>query len=129
MALSLFRRRKETLFKLLWAPSGEEFITTDLPVYNRHTIGTELFEEVDRLAFYYPVSPTLALLIDPDAASHGIAEHHLTGDEVRSLNLDMLSIAHEQAFATNEQLLQTLAADCNGAPADGNWEARGRDLP
>ena len=110
VALGLFRRRGEILFSLLRAPAGEEFITADLPVYNRHEIGTERFQGVERLTFYYPVSPQLALLVDSDAQTAGVEERELAADEVRTLNRDTLSVAHEQAFATNERLLQELDA-------------------
>lgn len=108
VAHGLLNRWETTRVTLFTAPAGAEFITADQPVINTYAVRTELFEPVERIALYYPVSPTLALYWDVEAGAHGIEARTLTPDEVDKLNRDLLSMVQEQAFATNRALLESL---------------------
>lgn len=111
VAFALFGRRKETTFSLLVAPDGAEYITTDQPVINRHAVGTAVFEQVEQLALYYPVSPTLALLVEPNGVGSAPEQREVSAAEVGQLNREMMSLVQEQAYATSEERLSALTDD------------------
>lgn len=107
MALSLVRKWSELRVSLLRAAPGSEFITSDQPVINLCGVDTPPSEEVTELAFYYPVGPTRALLIDGSREPR-FEDPDLTAEQVERLNRDMITMLHEQAFATTEEQLQAL---------------------
>ena len=62
MALSLFSDRKFKIF-LLDNKTSIPFITGDQPVLNTYAAKTFGSEIPDKTEFYYPLSPTIAILI------------------------------------------------------------------
>lgn len=102
-------RWDQTEVTVLTAPPESEFITTDQPVINTRAVGIELGQPVETVELYYPIAPHLAMRWDPAHGSNSIESVHLTQDEVSELNRKLLSMAHEQVYATNRRLLRALA--------------------
>jgi hypothetical protein len=86
---------------LLRNSTSEPLITGDQPVINTHASDLDDTEEVTELAFYYPVSPTLAILVSKDAPVNS----ELTLEEVHHYNRQMHIQAHSQTFANSEAAL------------------------
>lgn len=107
MALGLARKWADVRVSLLRTPPGIEFVTSDQPVINLFAVGTARFEEVTQLAFFYPIGPERALLIE-DSPDPRFESPDLTPDEVAQVNRDMIAMLHEQAFATTEARLSEL---------------------
>jgi hypothetical protein len=107
MALGLDRKWADLRVTMLSAPPRSEFVTSDQPVINLFAVGTAQFEEVTELAFFYPIGPERALLIE-DSPAPRFASSDLTAEEVNQLNRDMVAMLHEQAFATTEARLREL---------------------
>jgi hypothetical protein len=86
---------------LLAAPSGSAFITGDQPVINTHATGLELEAIPDKLEFYYPVSPTIAVLIGMDPHGGESKTVHLEREEVVRFNQAIAAAAHRQIYAAD----------------------------
>ena len=99
-------RFDETTVTLLTAPPGHEFITSDQPVINLHAVGTEMFEPVEKLTLYYPVSPTVALVWDAEGGEGVIERREATVAEVGRLNRDLASFAHQQVFGRSQLVVE-----------------------
>ncbi len=81
------------------------FITTDQPVIN--LLKDELDEDghVKDLKFYYPISPTSAIMISLEPNMEMFSEQEVDRDEVARLNAKMKQQAHNFIFANNESEL------------------------
>lgn len=88
--------------------SDLEFITGDQPVINIFSLSAPKNEALERLAFYYPISPKLAVLVIEKHYFEGKFE--LTYDEksVRSHNKAIVSSSLEQVFSSNREILEEL---------------------
>ena len=75
------------------------FITSDQPVINiKEDYKSQ--EDVEELVFYYPLSPTVAILLNDDNESK---EMELTEYEVDFYNRKMISASREQIFSNDSQ--------------------------
>lgn len=81
------------------------FITTDQPVIN--LLKDELDEDghVKDLKFYYPISPTSAIMISLESNMEMFSEQEVDRDEVARLNAKMKQQAHNFIFANNESVI------------------------
>jgi hypothetical protein len=107
---ALYVQRGDLSFALLKAPPGQEFVTTDQPVINMDALGRASDEQSEKLILYYPLAPASALLIDAVDLGRGVRSEVLTVEQVQGYNRAMISLSHEQSFATNEALLRSLLA-------------------
>lgn len=107
MALNMTRKWPDLRGSFLQPAPGSKLITSDQPVINLDEVGRPASEEVKHLAFYYPIGPTRALLIE-DIREPRFEGSDLTVEEVGELNRAMIAMCHEQAFATSEDQLEAL---------------------
>src|SRR5207249_1044533 len=106
---SLFSNRADLRITLLENGDGPEFITTDQPLINLRAVGLPPEAQAQDLLLYYPISPTTALLLAPDQSPGGTHRRTLQSQESCLYNQAMLEFAHEQVYATCEDLLRSLA--------------------
>ncbi|ESA37335.1 hypothetical protein N836_03615 [Leptolyngbya sp. Heron Island J] len=78
--------RRNNLHVTFLRANSIPLITGDQPVVNMGAIDLEPGVPPQKLALYYPVSPSLGVLFDFDASSRSSAVKLLTTDEVRAYN-------------------------------------------
>lgn len=104
VGFTLFAQRKRRPLALLDNKTSMPFITGDQPTVNLLDGETD-DAPPDHLAFYYPVSPRYALLLDNVGLPTRIAERPVTDDVVRRLNERIVQKSQRQVFADTEGAL------------------------
>lgn len=83
------------------------FITGDQPVINT-LVDYSILEEANELELYYPISPTLALLItDSDKRNSVQSIFDVQEDEVTNYNKLIANASDEQIYANDESVLKS----------------------
>lgn len=104
---SLYLERKKRPLWLLKNNTDTQFITGDQPVIN-------LFASPNRekspelLAYYYPVSPTTAIVLDEVEHRSGYTSGPVTDEQVKTLNRCIQDASHRQVFGNSEAILISL---------------------
>lgn len=94
------------LFQMLINDTDTSFITGDQPVINIKSDNiNEKTGYANSVEFYYPISPKIALLIDPEFGAFRCEKTSVTGDEVKGYNALMFANSHEQVYAEDEKHL------------------------
>jgi len=89
-------------------PEGNEvFITGDQPVINLHGTYIAPTETPSELDFYYPISPSLAVLIAVDPPGNSL----LTDEEVKTYNRHIQIQSHTMLFAHECHVLEPFRPD------------------
>ena len=100
---SLFSERRDWRLRILQPAEGFRFITSDQPTQNL-TPGSGHND----LAFYYPVSPQVAMLLERQNVESVVGLCDSLSDEaVGVLNRRIFDGSHEQVFGDDVQYLQT----------------------
>lgn len=106
MGWNIYKDRKNYKMVLIKNNSNKEFITGDQPVVNIFTNNIPKNTQPDRLAFYYPISPKLAILIIENKYFHGTNLLNYSEEEVDSHNLVIFNKSHEQIYSQSPITLQ-----------------------
>jgi hypothetical protein len=61
------------------------------------------------LAFYYPVSPTLSVILDEVEERTGFEAGPVSVEQVARLNREIQMAAHKQVFGNSREILQSLS--------------------
>ena len=107
MGLSDCCSKQMCSFKLLINDTDAPFITGDQPVIN--TKGGDIDPDtgyVPSLELYYPISPKIAILIDPKYGTNQNQESYVTEEEAKQYNDMIFHESHEQIFAYEVEHLQ-----------------------
>ena len=99
MSLSLYMDRREYQLVLIENRTDVPFITTDQPLINLRDTHSSKTDEVKELEIYYPLSPTLAMLLS-QAPSVSLQPNTT---EVVKLNSLMVEKANQQIFGPSEE--------------------------
>lgn len=99
----LLDRRKRPLF-LLENDTETPFATGDQPVVN--LLGASRCEQPRLSAFYYPVSPRLAVVLDEVEERTGLSSGAVSAAQVKQLNRAIQRASHKQVFASSREVLQ-----------------------
>lgn len=102
----LIERDKRPLI-LLENNTSTPFITGDQPTVN--LLAPPEGEMPRLLAFYYPVSPQLAVILDEADEPTGFQPGPVSTEQVKKLNGEMQHAAHKQVFANSREVLQPFA--------------------
>lgn len=105
---TMFANRHRTRSILLKNTTSEELITGDQPVINTHAVGLNTESDIGDLEFYYPFSPSLALLITTSTTQPAGSTHLLSADEVRRYNDGIVDQSESQIYATSQEQLETI---------------------
>ncbi len=89
---------------LLENDTGTPFITGDQPTVN--LLAPPPGEMSRLLAFYYPVSPRLAVILDEADELTGFRPGQVSTEQVQSLNREIQRAAHKQVFASSREILE-----------------------
>lgn len=105
---SLYAERKQHQLILLENNTGVPLLTADQPTINIHAAGDD--QPPERLAFYYPLSPYLAmLLLDEPPQDKAAFRREMTEAEVDTYNRLIVERSHEMVFATDPQHLKNIS--------------------
>lgn len=102
-------RRSEYAVTLLHACIGTQFLTSDQPAINTYASKVPEGVEPEDLEFYYPITPTCAVIVGRDGMDGRRPERQLEANEVEDYNRLMSCAASEQLFAADEELLRRMA--------------------
>lgn len=106
MGWSLYAGRKQFRMVLLKNKSVKEFITGDQPVINTYATSVSNLTPPDKLEFYYPVSPSLAILITEKENHKESNRLALNEKDVVSYNKLIVKNCHDQIYATSISILE-----------------------
>jgi len=101
---SLLLEHKNRPLLLLENDTGTPFITGDQPAVN--LLAPSPGEMPRLLAFYYPVSPRLAVILDEVQEPTGFQPGHVSIGQAETLNGKIQRAAHKQVFASSRQSLE-----------------------
>ena len=101
---SLLVERDKRPLILLENDTSIPFITGDQPTVN--LLAAPEGEMPRLLAFYYPVSPQLAVILDEADEPTGFQPGPVSTDQVERLNSEMQRVAHKQVFASSRKGLE-----------------------
>lgn len=101
----LFLQRKNYRIVFLRNETGCPFITGDQPIANM--LG--LNDEQERLEFYYPLNPTLAILFTPRGELFPAREKLAELSEVEAYNLKIYEISSTQIFGNDRDYLRSFS--------------------
>ncbi|MEN6488758.1 MAG: DUF4238 domain-containing protein, partial [Smithella sp.] len=104
---SLFLDRKRIPLVLLENRTDVPFITSDQPTINLLS-NSQTSEGPEHLALYYPISPTLALLLDDPDKSCGLSSESLSSERVIGLNVTRAAKSFRQVFGNTKDVLLLL---------------------
>jgi len=102
IGMSLFGDRHSRRLSILTNKTQTPFITGDQPTINLVADGTR---PPDELRLYYPLSPTLALLLTEPHAEPAFSDGQLSEDNVSYLNGRIKDASRDQIFGVSEQSL------------------------
>ena len=108
IAFDLFNNRKRYAITLLMNENITPFVTSDQPVINTFATLTALKEQVHDVELYYPLSPTVAMLLSKDAKYRKKHYHQLSADMVDEYNRHIVWGSHEQIFSNSEKSLRQI---------------------
>ena len=108
MGAALLGHRQTIKFTFLSAQPGNEFIAGDQPLINMRAVDLPEGTAPTETELYYPLSPTLALLMDLDHSRNDSERQVLTAEEVRAYNRKIAKESEEQVFAASEAVLNDL---------------------
>ncbi len=111
--INLFKSRKRRRLMLVRNNNAAHpFITGDQPVINlKATLGRPVGD--DELTVYYPISPSLALLLHDINDSPPFPAGTVTPTEVSWLNDRMFELCHQQVFGQIADSLNSLREPCS----------------
>jgi hypothetical protein len=104
---SLMLERKTRPLILLENETDVPFITGDQPVINLLSPGSD--EPPRLLAFYYPVSPRIAVLLDEVNERTRFAAGPVSANQVIALNRRIQAAAHRQIYGSSRDVLDSLS--------------------
>lgn len=85
------------------------FITGDQPVINTFAVSKNISDPVDNLELYYPVSPTIGLLITRSEEYKDKTQVDIIDvNKIDQYNSYILEESHEQIYSNSEQVLKDI---------------------
>ena len=104
---SLYAERKQSQLIILKNDTGIPLLTADQPTINIHATSDD--QPPERLAFYYPISPRMAvLLLDEPPQDQPTSIRQLTVAEVDAYNRAMVERSYEMVFSSDRQQLESI---------------------
>lgn len=104
---SIFIDKKFKLV-LLVNKTGNEFITGDQPIINTYAVDKAINEEVEKLEFYYPLSPEIALLITEDEKYKEQIVNISDNTIINSYNTSIIKESNTQIYASKKEILENI---------------------
>lgn len=102
----LYANRRSFIMVLFKNETSGELLTGDQPVINTRAASLGFYAPPDKLEFYYPVSPKLAILITDEKINDKGKKRLLSCREVEDYNKMMVEQAHTQIYARSKKCLE-----------------------
>lgn len=106
---SLYAQRQATRLTFLEVPRGVELLTGDQPIVNTRAGRSHGDMPPEDLELYYPLTPTLAVLMAFDQGSFASERREMTVEGVGNYNRMIAAMADEQIYARSENALLALS--------------------
>lgn len=90
---------------LLRSQQNAKFITGDQPVIDTHAAFLEQGDMPNDTEFFYPISPTVAILITSDTKKISAEPNILSDEEVGQYNSAIFNCSYAQIYASSENEL------------------------
>lgn len=119
MAFTLGKSMQRTKLIYLSAPPGAEFVVGDQPVINLAGSSDPTIPP-EHLVMYFPVSPTLAAVVDFHSVGRSVGKGTPDAEHVGWLNQRMAESADVQVFAASRVALEALAPAIEKPPGAGD---------
>lgn len=104
---SLYLERKQRPLLVLENDTRPPFITGDQPVVNLLP-SADPAKPPELLAFYYPVSPSTAVILDEVEPRCGYTSGPVSVEQVTALNRRIRGASHSQVFGSSREILESL---------------------
>lgn len=101
---SLYIERRDFKLVLIDNSTDTPFITADQPIINLHASFDR--NRIDKLEFFYPLSPRKAMLLIEASNSRG--DSPLSAISVNNYNILMAQNSYEQVFSNSEEYLNSI---------------------
>lgn len=111
VGLSLYQDREKFRPIIIENKSDLPFVTGDQPVINTYAIGLQLDKEPEDLEFYYPLTPTIALLLTSKEQYHKESIILATELEVIKYNNWIYEQSSKQVYSSSRSALERLLND------------------
>jgi hypothetical protein len=111
MGGSFYIDRKNFKLMMIENNTKNDFITGDQPVINIFSLSTIKDEPVENIAFYYPISPKLAVFVIEKNRFEGMTILSVTEQEVDSYNEAIIQCSFEQVFSLKRGTLEQILND------------------
>ena len=112
---NLLRQRRERPLLFLKNDTKIPFITGDQPVVN--LLGSPNSEQPPQLlAFYYPISPHLAIVLDEINERTGLVSGPISAEQAESLNRQVRDAAYRQIYADSCEILTSYPRKTRRSP-------------
>lgn len=108
VGFSLYQDRAKFHPILIENISRTTFITGDQPIINTHAVGLELEDSPEELEFYYPLTPSLALLFTDNPKYQGEKIVPADEDDVIKYNTYIHQQSGRQVYASQREPLELL---------------------
>jgi hypothetical protein len=108
MGGSLYIDRKNFKLMMIENDTKNDFITGDQPVINIFSLSTIKDEPIENIAFYYPISPKLAVFVIEKNRFEGMTVVSVTEQEVDSYNKAIIQCSFEQVFSLKRDTLEQI---------------------
>jgi len=102
LGASLYPERKQRSLLILENDTSSPFITGDQPIIN-------LLASSKLLAFYYPLSPTTAIILDEVKCRCGYTSGPVSTEQVEKLNGRIRDASHSQVYGCSREVLESLS--------------------
>lgn len=118
VGVSLYRDREEFHPVIIENKSDFPFVTGDQPVINTYAVGLDLEEEPEDLEFYYPLTPSIALLLTKKEKYRAQSAIPITKSEVMEYNRYIHGQSGKQIYGSNRNVLEEILRDWQSGPPE-----------
>lgn len=115
IAWSTFARREKFKPSFLINDTEVNFITGDQPVINTYAAEVNYSQSVDKVEFFYPFSPAIAVIISEKDQYKNGSVFEQTVEQVHAFNVAIAKSAHSQIYAKSEADLSSYVHEMNNS--------------
>lgn len=108
---SLYQERDRFRLIMVENNSGLPFITGDQPVINTHAVGLRLEEEPEEVELYYPITPSIALLLTGRGEYHAKKYVPANETDVWKYNKYIFDQSGKQVYSSSRDALERMRVE------------------
>ena len=85
--------------------TGVNFLTTDQPIVNTYFPFPATYQEIDKVKFYYPITPKLSVLIHKNEIELAATHIFVATPEVDEYNKMMIKASNSAIFGDSQSII------------------------